>query len=69
MRSRNTEDQHGPVETAHMASSLAHLGNISYRLGRVLTFDPIKEKFIGDKEADVMLTRNYRKGFEVPAKV
>ena len=69
IRSRNTEDQHGPVETAHMASSLAHLGNIAYRLERVLNFDPIKEKFIGDKEADTMLTRNYRKGFAVPEKV
>lgn len=69
IRSRKTEDQHGPVETAHMASSLAHLGNIAFRLERVLTFDPAKEKFVGDKEADAMLTRNYRKGFEVPAKV
>ncbi|WP_321474891.1 Gfo/Idh/MocA family oxidoreductase [uncultured Paludibaculum sp.] len=69
IRSRKTEDQHGPVETAHLASGLAHLGNISYRLGRVLSFDPAKEKFVNDKEADTHLTRNYRKGFEVPAKV
>jgi predicted dehydrogenase len=69
IRSRKTEDQHGPVETAHLASGLAHLGNISYRLGRVLNFDPAKEKFVNDKEADTHLTRNYRKGFEVPAKV
>lgn len=69
IRSRNTEDQHGPVETAHHASGLAHLGNISYRLGRVLTFDPAKEKFVNDKEADTHLTRNYRKGFVVPEKV
>ncbi|MGC4054981.1 MAG: Gfo/Idh/MocA family oxidoreductase [Paludibaculum sp.] len=69
IRSRKTEDQHGPVETAHLASGLAHLGNISYRLGRVLNFDPGKEKFVNDKEADTHLTRNYRKGFEVPVKV
>jgi len=69
IRSRKTSDQNGPVESAHLASGLAHLGNISYRLGRVLTFDPAKEKFAGDKEADTHLTRNYRKGFEVPAKV
>jgi predicted dehydrogenase len=67
--SRKTSDQHGPVETAHLSSGLAHLGNISYRLGRVLNFDPAKEKFIGDPAADKMLTRKYRKGFEVPAKV
>jgi predicted dehydrogenase len=67
--SRKTSDQNGPVESAHVASGLAHLGNISYRLGRALTFDPKIEKFVGDKEADKMLTRTYRKGFEVPEKV
>jgi predicted dehydrogenase len=69
VRSRKTSDQHGPVETAHMSSSLAHLGNISYRLGRVLDFDPKTEKFTNDAEADKMLTRNYRPGYAVPEKV
>lgn len=69
IRSRKTTDQNGPVETAHLSSALAHLGNISYRLGRQLKFDPAKEKFVGDKEADAMLTRQYRKGFVVPEKV
>ncbi len=67
--SRKTSDQHGPVETAHLSSALAHLGNISYRLDRVLHFDPTKEKFVKDPEADKMLKRTYRKGFEVPEKV
>jgi hypothetical protein len=69
VRSRKTSDQHGPVETAHLSSALAHLGNISYRLDRQLTFDPKAEKFAGDKEADAMLTRKYRKPFIVPDKV
>ncbi|WP_268035918.1 Gfo/Idh/MocA family protein [Algoriphagus sp. PAP.12] len=56
----------GPVETAHLSSGLAHLGNIAYRLGRVLNFNPSSETFINDEEADAMLTRNYRPGFEVP---
>jgi predicted dehydrogenase len=68
IRSRKTSDQNAPVETAHMASALAHLGNISYRLGRQLEFDPAKERFVGDKEADAMLTRPYRKPFVVPEK-
>ncbi len=59
----------GPVETAHLASGLAHLGNIAYRLDRVLTFDPASETFVNDPEADEMLTRNYRDGFVVPDKV
>ncbi|HET8548728.1 MAG TPA: Gfo/Idh/MocA family oxidoreductase [Bryobacteraceae bacterium] len=69
MRSRRTSDQNGPVETAHLASALAHLGNISYRLGRQLDFDPVKERFAADKEADAMLARRYRKPFVVPEKV
>jgi len=67
--SRKTSDQNGPVETAHLSSGLAHLGNISYRLGRQLTFDSAKEKFVGDTEADKMLKRNYRKPYVVPDKV
>ena len=69
IRSRKTSDQNGPVETAHLSSALAHLGNISYRLQRQLTFDPAKEKFVNDKQADAMLTRQYRKGFAVPERV
>jgi predicted dehydrogenase len=69
VRSRKTSDQNGPVETAHYSSAIAHLGNISYRLGRRLEFDPKKEKFIGDAEADKHLTRNYRAPFVVPEKV
>ncbi|MGH9662584.1 MAG: gfo/Idh/MocA family oxidoreductase, partial [Bryobacteraceae bacterium] len=69
VRSRKTSDQHGPVETAHLASSLAHLGNIAYRLERQLTFDAAKEKFVGDEQADRMLTRKYRAPFVVPEKV
>lgn len=69
LNSRKTEDQNGPVETAHTSSALAHLGNISYRLGRQLTFDPKAETFVGDTEANAMLKRNYRKGYAVPEKV
>jgi len=59
----------GPVETAHLSSALAHLGNIAYRLGRVLTFNPHSEKFVNDPVADKMLTRNYRSEYVVPNKV
>ena len=69
VRSRKTSDQHGPVETAHLASGLAHLGNIAYRLGRQLEFNPAKERFVNDPEADKMLTRNYRAPYVVPEKV
>ena len=38
-----------------------------YRVGRKLKVDPKTETFVGDKEADALLTRHYRKGFVVPS--
>lgn len=41
----------------------------TYKLGRDLAFDSTAEKFLGDDQANAMLTREYRKGFEVPEKI
>lgn len=46
-----------------------HIEAANYRLGRKLLIDAATESFVGDKEADALLTREYRKGFEVPAVV
>lgn len=69
VRAKDKKLLNGPVETAYKAAALAHLGNISYRLGRTLKFDPQKELFIGDKDANAMLTRRYRPPFVIPDKV
>jgi len=69
VRSRRTADQNAPVETAHLSSGLAHLGNIAYRVNRSLTFDPKSEQVVGDTEANALLTREYRAPFVVPEKV
>ncbi|HEX2521412.1 MAG TPA: gfo/Idh/MocA family oxidoreductase, partial [Terriglobia bacterium] len=53
----------------HRSTVLAHLANISYRLGRTLTFDPKTETFPGDKEANNYLGRKYRNPYVVPEKV
>jgi predicted dehydrogenase len=68
IRARDMSIQHGPVQTGHLASSLAHLGNISYRLGKQLEFDPVAERFIGDDEAEAnsMLSRDYRAPYIMP---
>jgi predicted dehydrogenase len=55
------------VLEGHLSSALAHLGNISYRVGHALTFDGKSENFVNDKDADKLLTREYRKGFEIPS--
>lgn len=68
IRARDMSIQNGPVQTGHLSSSLAHLGNISYRLGRQLEFDPVAERFIGEgeNEANAMLSRDYRAPYLLP---
>jgi hypothetical protein len=53
------------VESQHRSISTCHLGNISMRLGRPLKWDPAKEEFVGDREANLQLRREQRPGFEV----
>jgi predicted dehydrogenase len=115
VRSRKKEDLNADILEGHLSSSLCHLGNISYRLGKKLSagetlerlgsvkstdntkdtldrtvehlasngvkldgdtefqcgdylkFDPKTETFPGNAAATEMCTREYRKGFEVPA--
>jgi predicted dehydrogenase len=45
------------------------LDGLKYRLGRKLTVDAKSESFVNDAEANRLLTREYRKPFEVPEKV
>jgi predicted dehydrogenase len=54
------------VEIGHRSVSVCHLANITRRLGRRLKWDPAGESFIGDPEADGLLTRTRRKGYELP---
>src|SRR5690606_42045748 len=56
----------GDIREGFYSCALIHLGNISYRLGRTLNFDPDKLNFINDPEADAMLRREYREPFVLP---
>lgn len=114
VRSRKHTDLNADIEEGHLSSALCHLGNISYRLGKLasageavetlsalnttdnaketfdrtlghlsdnslktdslkiglgvhLQLDPKTETFIGNDKANQMLSREYRKPFEVPA--
>jgi hypothetical protein len=50
-----------PAEVGHRSVTVCHLGNISLRLGgRRLEWDPVKEQFKGDDEANRMLNRPMR---------
>jgi predicted dehydrogenase len=54
-----------PAEVGHRSASICHLGNIGYRVGRKLTWDPAKELFVNDDEANKHLSREPRKGWKV----
>ncbi|MCC6365760.1 MAG: Gfo/Idh/MocA family oxidoreductase [Bryobacterales bacterium] len=69
LRSGKHEDLNAPIEEGAISTTLVHLANISYRLGRTLHFDANTYTVTGDKEATAMFTRNYREGFAVPKKV
>lgn len=51
------------AEIGHRSVSVCHLGAIAIRLGRPLRWDPVKEQFAGDKEANGWLAREQRKEF------
>ena len=53
------------VETGHRTASVCNIGNIAYGLGRSLKWDPVKEDFVGDKEASQRLGRPMRKEWKV----
>src|SRR5436309_559329 len=69
IRSRRAQDIHSPIEEAHISTTLVHLANASYRLGRTLRFDPVKEQVIGDDEANRLLRGSYRAPYIVPEEI
>lgn len=54
------------VEIGHRSISIAHLANIARYLGRRLQWDPVREVFVGDDEANRLVERPQRPGFELP---
>jgi len=66
VRSRKVGDLNADVEVAHESATLCHMANIAMRVGRRLTFDSDRERFINDAEANAYLTKEYRKGYELP---
>jgi predicted dehydrogenase len=55
------------VEIGHRSVTACHVGVIAYRLGRAVRWDTKKEAFIGDKQAQSMTTKEYRRPYELPA--
>ncbi len=57
------------VEIAHRTCALIHLGEIAYRARAVLEFDPKTETITNSKEANVMLSKEYREPYALPKSV
>ncbi len=53
------------AEIGHRSAAICHLGNIGYRLGRELNWDPKAEKFAGDEEANKHLWREPRAEWKI----
>jgi hypothetical protein len=63
------KSRHQPVlnlEVGHHVSTVAHLGNIAYRSGHKLVWDPVKEKINNHPDADKLVGVKYRKPWHLP---
>jgi predicted dehydrogenase/ketosteroid isomerase-like protein len=68
VRSRKASDLTCDIEDGHLSAALCHLANIGYRVGRKLRFDPARENFGADYEANQLLSRDYRAPYVIPDK-
>ncbi|TFG47427.1 MAG: hypothetical protein E4H40_06455 [Candidatus Brocadiia bacterium] len=57
---KSRRDPYFPVEIGHRCCSVLHLGNISMQLGRKLKWNPDRECFPDDEQAERMLSRSMR---------
>jgi hypothetical protein len=69
VRSGAWQELNADILEGHLSTSLCHLGNIACQLNRTLEFNPRKEQFVKDDEADSYLTKMYRPPFELPREV
>ena len=50
VRSRRTSDLHADIAEGHISSALCHTGNISYRLGKPLSLEAIRDAAKADRD-------------------
>ena len=48
------------AEIGHHTATICHLNNIAMLLGRKLKFDPVRERFVGDDQANRLITPTMR---------
>jgi len=62
---RTRETPNAPAEVGHRTVTICHLANIARELTRPLRWNPKTERFVDDEEANHLLDRPRRKGFEL----
>ncbi len=62
---RTRRDPVSPVEDGQAASTIGNVCDISLRLGRKLTWDPAHDRFVGDDDANAMLSRATRSPWSI----
>jgi len=60
-----TKDTPGSFQSAEALSTMINLAIVALRAGTRLQFDPVTRKFTNNEAANQLLTREYRKGWEL----
>jgi predicted dehydrogenase len=53
------------VEIGHRSATICHIANLAYEMRRPLRWDPVKEEFIDDFDANLRRGKEYRKPYEL----
>ncbi|MBG86930.1 MAG: dehydrogenase [Verrucomicrobiales bacterium] len=62
---RKRDSLNQEILSGHISSAMCHMGNIAWRTGKRLKFDAKTQTF-DDAEANKLVGREHRKGFELP---
>lgn len=61
---RGAHPANAEIEEGFKSTLMCHLGNIAYRTGHTIQFDGKSRRMVGDKAADKLWTREYRREWQ-----
>jgi predicted dehydrogenase len=65
VKSRKMADLHCPIQAGAHVATVCQMGNISYRTGSKVSWDPAKQKF-NEEKANGLMNAKYNNGYQVP---
>jgi len=66
VRANNKALLNTPIQSGSIAAINAQMGNIAYKTGDKLHWDPLKSKFINNSKANDLIKANYHNGWQKP---